>query len=84
MKLSLIQPGDRVQILVHAGGIGRSTEWKPKWGRAVMLGPSGWVLNMGGQYGTPGIADENNITSVPRLKFKWAISRPTHWDFDVA
>lgn len=27
-------------------------------------GHGGWVLNMGGKHGTPGIADDNNIVSV--------------------
>jgi hypothetical protein len=30
-------------------------------GRAVMLGPAGWVLNLGGPHGTPGIASEENV-----------------------
>lgn len=33
-------------------------------GRAVMRGPAGWVLNMGGPYGTPGIACEENTVWV--------------------
>jgi len=33
-------------------------------GRAVMKGPVGWVLNMGGRYGTPGIADERNTVKI--------------------
>jgi hypothetical protein len=61
-----IRSGDRVTILVHGGGIGKKIQWKPKTGRAVMIGPAGWVLNMGGPHGTPGIADVTNIISVKR------------------
>lgn len=46
--LNSIRPGSRVTILVHAG-IGRDgPETTEKTGRAVMRGPAGWVLNMGG------------------------------------
>jgi hypothetical protein len=54
--LSLIRPGDRV-TLVDRFGVERS-------GKAVMRGPAGWVLNMGGPHGTPGIATEENVTKV--------------------
>ena len=68
--LASIQPGDKVTILVHAG-IGRNgPESKPATGRAVMRGPCGWVLNMGGKHGTPGIATEHNLVSVCR-KAQW-------------
>lgn len=30
-------------------------------GRAVMLGPHGWVLNMGGRHGTPAVATPANV-----------------------
>jgi hypothetical protein len=33
-------------------------------GRAVMRGPAGWVLNLGGKYGTPGIASHENVIKV--------------------
>jgi|CXWL01.1.fsa_nt_gi hypothetical protein len=74
--LDAIQPGDKVTILIYAGRGREGTEWKPKSGKAVMRGPYGWVLNMGGQHGTPGIADERNIVAIPRLKFKRNIIRP--------
>ena len=51
-----IRPGDRVTISTPQG--------QTRTGRAVMLGPGGWVLNLGGRYGTPGIANERNIVSV--------------------
>jgi hypothetical protein len=65
-----IQKGDRVTIQVPAG-IGRGgQEWSEATGIAVM--PSalkgGWVLNMGGRHGTPGIANENNIVKVTKRK----------------
>lgn len=37
---------------------------KERKGRAVMLGQAGWVLNMGGRYGTPAIADHRNTVKV--------------------
>lgn len=33
-------------------------------GRAVMRGPHGWVLNMGGRHGTPAIATHDNTVKV--------------------
>lgn len=33
-------------------------------GRAVMRGPAGWVLNLGGAHGTPGIATPENVVKV--------------------
>lgn len=56
--LEYIRPGDRVTILTPHG--------QQRTGRAVMRGPAGWVLNMGGKYGTPGIATNDNITKVSR------------------
>lgn len=66
----LIRNGSRVTILIpagkhydyHTGAI--EQEWKEKEGRAVMRGPAGWVLNMGGPYGTPGIATPDNVVRV--------------------
>ena len=62
-----IKHGDRVTILIPCG-IGRNgQEYKPATGRAVMHSATGgWVLNMGGQHGTPGLADENNTLAVKR------------------
>jgi len=66
--IDTIRPGDRVTILVP-NGIGRNgREYKEKTGRAVMRGPAGWVLNMGGRYGTPGVATEDNMVMVKRGK----------------
>jgi hypothetical protein len=58
--LDTISVGDRVTI-VDRFGVERS-------GRAVMRGPAGWVLNMGGRHGTPGIATHENITRVRARK----------------
>lgn len=62
--IDTIRAGDRVTILV-SGGLGRTgIEWKEATGRAVMPGPAGWILNMGGRYGTPGIATDENTVRV--------------------
>jgi hypothetical protein len=62
MKLiDSVRPGDRVTIVNRFG--------QERSGRAVM--PSshgGWVLNMGGPHGTPGIADDTNTVKVTRRK----------------
>lgn len=65
-----IKVGSRVTILVPNGlrinWTTRKTEqeWKESTGRAVMRGPAGWVLNMGGRFGTPGIATPENTVAV--------------------
>ncbi len=65
---SQIKSGDRVTILRPAG-IGRNgQEWKQATGRAVMLGPYGWVLNMGGQHGTPAVCTVKNFVCSQRIK----------------
>ena len=56
MQDNQIRVGDRVTIVNRFGQ--KST------GRAVMRGPHGWVLNMGGRYGTPAVANESNIVQV--------------------
>jgi hypothetical protein len=56
-----IRPGDRVTIVDRFG--------QKRTGRAVMRSShGGWVLNMGGAHGTPGIADESNIVGVSPKK----------------
>jgi hypothetical protein len=69
--IDIIRPGSRVTILVPAGKrIDRETgrivqEWKESTGRAVMRSSDGgWVLDMGGRYGIPGLADETNVVAV--------------------
>jgi hypothetical protein len=60
----VISHGDRVTIRVPAG-IGRNgQEWAQRTGTAVMKGPHGWVLNMGGKHGIPGVATVSNFVSV--------------------
>lgn len=54
--LKQISRGDRVTIVDRFG--------QSSTGTAVMLGPGGWVLNMGGKHGTPGIASASNITKI--------------------
>jgi len=56
-----IKPGDRVTILVQ-NGIGRNgQEWRESSGRVIMRGEYGWVLNMGGRHGTPGVCTKSNF-----------------------
>jgi hypothetical protein len=66
-----IKKGWKVTILVPSGKrwdrvTGQiEDELKEMTGVAVM--PSshgGWVLNMGGRFGTPGIADDDNIVAI--------------------
>jgi len=33
-----------------------------------MRGPYGWALNMGGRYGTPGVATSENIVRVGKAR----------------
>lgn len=54
--LDAIHHGDRVTIIDRFG--------KKHSGRAVMRGPAGWALNMGGPHGTPGTASEQNIVKI--------------------
>lgn len=56
----LITVGSRVTIVNRFG--------QERTGRAVMRGPYGWVLDMGGRYGTPGIATSENVTRVKKGK----------------
>lgn len=51
-----IRVGDRVTIATPHGN--------KRTGRVVMLGTHGWVLNLGGKYGTPGIATAKNTLEV--------------------
>jgi hypothetical protein len=70
MDINAIKAGDKVTILVP-NGIGRNgVEYKEKTGTAVMLGPAGWVLNLGGRHGTPGIASEKNTVRVKKGRAK--------------
>lgn len=54
--LDTIHAGCKVTIVDRFG--------KQRTGRAVMRGPYGWVLNLGGKHGTPGIATDDNVVSV--------------------
>ena len=55
-----IGPGDRVTIMTPQG--------QQATGKAVMRGPYGWVLNMGGAHGRPGIASDDNVIKVVKGK----------------
>jgi hypothetical protein len=55
--IDTVRPGDRVTIVDRFG--------KRRTGRAVMKCiAGGWVLNMGGRHGTPGIANDVNTVRV--------------------
>ena len=51
-----IQVGDTVYFSTP-----HSAELK---GRAVMCGPHGWVVNMGGRYGTPQVVSPKNFIKI--------------------
>jgi hypothetical protein len=51
-----IRAGDRVTVLDRFG--------KERTGTAVMRGPYGWVLNMGGRHGTPYVAPAGDVVRV--------------------
>lgn len=61
-----IRPGDRVTILVPAGG----SDYASKTGRATLVFPTHAVINLGGRFGTPGIADANSYVrhTTPKVK----------------
>lgn len=61
-----IKNGDKVTILIPNGFGRHGQEWREKTGRAIMRGPAGWVLNMGGAYGTAGVATERNFVKAVR------------------
>jgi hypothetical protein len=65
-----IRAGDRVTFYAYAGGGSRRPEYRPRTGRAVMLGPGGWVLNLGGPHGTPGIVTRDSFIKAIRPKGK--------------
>lgn len=74
--LNTIKAGDKVTIKVH-DGIGRhGIEYRNKTGIAVMRGPYGWVLNMGGRYGTPAVATEDNLVSVRSIGHQHTCGTP--------
>lgn len=60
--MALIRSGDRVTI--------RTPQGQERSGKAVMRGPHGWVLNLGGAHGTPGIADERNIVKHKGVRYE--------------
>jgi hypothetical protein len=51
-----IRHGDKVTFVDRFG--------QSRTGRAVMRGPAGWVLNMGGAHGTPQVVHEDMVTRV--------------------
>lgn len=72
-----IKAGDRVTIVNRFG--------QERSGKAVMRGPAGWVLNMGGPHGTPGIASDENIVKVNSRGAKtnaWGLAKESYGDND--
>lgn len=63
-----IRPGDRVTILVPAGRGRDGQEYKESSGRAVICSGTHAALNMGGRFGTPGVATPENIVSVRKAR----------------
>lgn len=55
-----ISAGDKVTFVNRFG--------QKQTGKAVMRGPNGWVLNMGGKYGTPAVPREDQIINVVKRK----------------
>ena len=52
--------GDRVTFRDRFG--------QERTGKAVMRGPAGWVLNMGGAHGTPAVPSADSITKVRKSR----------------
>lgn len=63
-----IRPGDRVTILVPSGIGMRGQEYSERTGRAVICSGTHVALNMGGRFGTPGVATPENIVRVNARK----------------
>lgn len=63
----IIRHGSLVECYVYAG-LGRNGSLtRTARGKAVMRSADGgWVLNMGGAYGTPQVVNENNFVRVVR------------------
>ena len=51
-----IQVGDSVTMSTPQGQV--------LSGKAVMKGPYGWVINVGGRHGTPRVVHENNFVKM--------------------
>lgn len=51
-----IKPGSQVTMRTEHGS--------ELTGRAMMKGPAGWVLDLGGPHGTPGIVDQENFVRI--------------------
>lgn len=59
--IDAVRVGDRVTIVNRFG--------QQRTGRAVMpCSAGGWVLNMGGAHGTPGIANDDNTVKVTKRR----------------
>ena len=59
--IDTIRHGDKVTIVDRFNQL--------RTGKAVMKSShGGWVLNMGGPYGTPGLADDRNVVKVGKAR----------------
>lgn len=63
-----IKHGDTVTITIPSGQGRNGVEYKEVTGWAVMKGPAGWVLNIGGKHGTPKIASPDCIVAVKKAR----------------
>lgn len=69
-----IEPGDRVTVMIPNGTGRNGVEHKKATGRAVICNhkrdPSNLTvaLNMGGKWGTPGLATPENIVSISKSR----------------
>lgn len=64
--LATIRPGDRVTVLVPSGMGRDGQEYRKQTGTARIISPGCVALNMGGRFGTPGVATADNLVSVRR------------------
>lgn len=63
--------GDTVEMLVPAGRtMYGHQDYATRRGRVVMRGNYGWVLNLGGRHGTPGVCDPVNFVRIVRRNGK--------------
>lgn len=69
-----IKVGDRVTVLIPNGTGRNGVEYKEATGKAVICNfmrdifNATVVLNMGGKYGTPGVATPQNIVAIGQRK----------------
>lgn len=64
----LIEPGDKVTAMFHAGTGLNGPEFKERTGKVnrLLIFEDHVVIDLGGRHGTPGVVDASNIVSVRR------------------